>query len=158
MQHSVRQTLLFAVAVCFVCSIAVSAVSVGLHERQVENQLLDKQKNVLEVAGLMEKGERLSRAEIQRRFAEGLEPLVVDLETGTYVEGVDPLSFDQRKASRDPDQSRPAPENPARVRRIPKYGLVFQVRGDDGVGGIILPIEGMGGTPRCLCGQIRPVP
>jgi Na+-transporting NADH:ubiquinone oxidoreductase subunit C len=143
-QHSVRHTLFFAFSVCVVCSILVSSVSVALHERQEENRLLDQQKNVLEVAGLMEEGERLSRAEIQRRFAEGLEPRLVDLETGSYVEDVEPLGYDQRRASADPETSRPAPDNPAKVRRVPNWGLVYLIRPEGEVEGIILPVEGMG--------------
>ena len=72
MQHSVRQTLIFALALCVGCSILVSAIAVALRDRQEENKLLDEQKNVLEVAGLLEEGERLSREEIQRRFSQSL--------------------------------------------------------------------------------------
>jgi Na+-transporting NADH:ubiquinone oxidoreductase subunit C len=141
---SVRQTLSFAFAVCVVCSILVSTVSVALRERQAENKLLDRQKNVLQVAGLLEAGERLPREEIRRRFAENLEARVVELETGAPAEGIDPTRFDQRRASRDPSRSRPAPDNPARVRRIPDHALVYLVRSPDGSEGIVLPIEGMG--------------
>ena len=144
MQHSVRDTLIFAFLLCVSCAIVVSSVAVALRERQAENKLLDEQKNVLEVAGLMQEGEDLSREEIQRRFAENLEPRVVVLETGEEAEGVDPLSFDQRRASRDPDASRPAPDNPAKVRRVPDMGRIFLVRSNGKVEGIILPVEGYG--------------
>ena len=144
MQHSVRETLIFAFALCVVCSVLVSSVSVGLRERQEENKLLDRQKNVLEVAGLVTEGERLSREEVQRRFRENLEARVVDLRTGAYAEDVDALGFDQRMASADPDASQPAPRNPARVRRIPDRGLIFLIQPEGEVEGIILPVEGMG--------------
>lgn len=143
-RYSVSYTLFFALALCVVCSILVSAVAVGLHDRQEENKLLDRQKNVLEVAGLMREGETISRDEIQRRFAENLEALVVNLETGEYADDVDALTFDQRAASRDPSTSREAPDNPARVRRLPERGLVFLIKENGEVQGIILPIEGMG--------------
>jgi len=143
-QHSVRDTLIFAFLVCVGCAIMVSSVAVALHERQVENKLLDEQKNVLEVAGLLREGEDLSREEIQRRFSENLEPRVVVLETGAEAEGVDPLGFDQRRASRDPDTSRVAPDNPAKVRRLPEMGRLFLVRSDGKLEGIILPVEGYG--------------
>lgn len=143
-QHSVRQTLVFAFALCVVCAVLVSTTAVALRERQEQNKLLSRQMNVLEVAGLMEPGERLSREEIQLRFAANLKPLVVDLETGKLVDEVDPLTYDQRSASTDFDRSRPAPDNPARVRRVPNYGLVYLVQSNGEVEGIILPIEGMG--------------
>ena len=144
MQHSVRQTLIFALALCVGCSILVSSIAVALRERQEENRRVDEQKNVLEVAGLVEEGEKLSREEIQRRFAGNLKPRVVNLETGEYAEDVDPLTYDQRRASTDPESSRPAPENPARVRRLPRYGRVFLIQTDGEVEGIIVPVEGYG--------------
>jgi Na+-transporting NADH:ubiquinone oxidoreductase subunit C len=143
-QHSVRQTLLFAFGLCVVCSVVVSGVSVGLRDRQLENRLLDRQKNVLEVAGLLEKGERITRAEIRRRFEENLEARVVELGTGEPAEGADPAGFDQRGASRNPETSRRAPPNPAKVRRVPNEALIYLIRSEGEVEGIILPIEGMG--------------
>ncbi len=144
MQHSVRETLIFAFALCVGCSILVSTIAVALRDRQAENKLLDEQKNVLEVAGLLTGGEKLSREEIQRRFAENLNARVVVLETGEYADDVDPLTFDQRRASMDPDTSRPAPDNPARVRRLPDRARVFLIQPNGEVEGIILPVEGMG--------------
>ncbi len=144
MQHSVRETLIFAFALCVGCSILVSTIAVALRDRHEENKLLDEQKNVLEVAGLLTGGEKLSREEIQRRFSENLNARVVVLETGEYADDVDPLTFDQRRASMDPDTSRPAPDNPARVRRLPDRARVFLIQPNGEVEGIILPVEGMG--------------
>ena len=70
MQHSVRQTLIFAFALCVVCSVLVSASAVGLRDRQEQNKLLDEQKNVLEVAGLIEVGAQL---DVDRAF-DGFSP------------------------------------------------------------------------------------
>ncbi|MBW2315854.1 MAG: Na(+)-translocating NADH-quinone reductase subunit C [Deltaproteobacteria bacterium] len=144
MEHDARYTVAFTALLCVVCSALVSAVAVGLRERQEENRQLDRMKNVLAVSGLVEPGERQERAEIQRRFAEGLEPRVVNLATGAFVEDVDPLAYDQRKAAADPDTSRPAPKNPARVRRLPEHAVIYLLRREGRVEGIILPVEGMG--------------
>ena len=144
MQPSARYTLLFAAAVCVVCSVLVSSSAVLLRERQVENQLIDRQKKVLLVAGLMRERESLSREEVRRRFEESLEPRIVDLQTGAYVEDVDPDTFDQRRAARDPARSRRAPENAARVHRIPNHALIYVLRSNGAVEAIILPVEGMG--------------
>jgi Na+-transporting NADH:ubiquinone oxidoreductase subunit C len=143
-QPSARYTLLFAAAVCIVCSVLVSSSAVLLRERQVENQLVDRQKKVLLVAGLMREGESLAREEVRRRFADNLEPRVVDLETGAYVDDVDPETYDQRKAARDPARSRRAPENAAGVQRVPNRALVYLLRSDGAVDSIILPVQGMG--------------
>jgi Na+-transporting NADH:ubiquinone oxidoreductase subunit C len=68
----------------------------------------------------------------------------VDLQTGVVVESVDPTAFDQRKASKDPDESRTAPDNNAKVRRLPNNGLVFRVVRDGKFESVIVPISGQG--------------
>jgi Na+-transporting NADH:ubiquinone oxidoreductase subunit C len=122
----------------------VSVVSVALEERQEENRRLNRIVNVLGVAGLLGPGERLSREEMNRRFEERLEPRIVDLEQGRIVEGLDPMAFDQRAAAADPEQSRAAPENAAKVRRIPNRALIFVLRDGDRIEGLVLPVEGNG--------------
>jgi Na+-transporting NADH:ubiquinone oxidoreductase subunit C len=143
-EHSPRHTVVFTTLLCLVFSLLVSGVSVGLRERQDENRRLDRIKNVLVVAGLMRAGERLPRAEIERRFEARLEPRVVELASGRYADDVDPMSFDPREAAADPERSRPAPENRAKVRRLPHHSLVFLLVEDGSVDGIILPVEGYG--------------
>ncbi len=138
------RTLGFAAAVCAVCSIMVSTAAVSLRERQEQNQIVDRKKNVLAVAGLIEPGERLSGEEVNRRFDEGIQPRVVELRTGEYAEDVDPQGFDQRRAAADPEASREAPANPAGVRRIPEKGLVYQVVRDGELKALIIPVEGKG--------------
>ena len=80
MEHSSRYIVLFAVAVCAVCSVFVSSAAVALKERQEINALLDVQKKVLTVAGLMEDGEKLDGATVQKRFADNITAKVVEME------------------------------------------------------------------------------
>lgn len=149
MEHSPRHTLIFTTLLCVVFSLIVSTVSVALRDRQAENKRLDRIKNVLSVAGLMEPGEKLPREELSRRFETRLEARLVDLATGQYADdsaddAVDPLAYDQRRAASDPDRSRVAPDNRAKVRRVPKLAQVFLLKDGDQIEGIILPIEGYG--------------
>ena len=141
---SPRQTIQFIVAVCIVCAVAVASAAVALKPRQEENALLDVRKQVLLVAGLQERGEKLSGDEINERFEANLQPVVVKLETGEIDEAVDPASFDQRAASRDPETSRVPDANAAGVARLPLDGLVYTVVSDGEVQSVILPIEGQG--------------
>ena len=53
MQHSTGYIIGFAAAVCLVASLFVAGSAVGLKDRQDKNRLLDVQKKVLAVAGLM---------------------------------------------------------------------------------------------------------
>lgn len=144
MEHSNRYIVMFALAVCGVCSIFVATTAVSLKDRQDENKRLDVQKKVLTVAGLMDPDDPLEREEIGRVFQERIEARVVDLETGAYAEDIPADDFDQRVASRDPDMSRPAPSNGAKVLRVPHHGKVFEVKEGGDVTSVILPIEGKG--------------
>ncbi len=145
MQHSTRYILLFAAAVCGICSVFVAGAAVLLKDRQEVNVALDRQKKVLTVAGLMQEGESVSRAEVTRLFDENIVPEVVDLEHRRAARRTSTRpTFDQRKATADPATSHEAPPNPAKVRRLPKDGLVYRVVKDGKLQAIIIPIEGKG--------------
>ncbi len=143
-QHSTAYIFMFAAGVCVFFSVFVSGAAVGLKEKQEINKVLDRQEKVLVVAGLKREDEKLSPEEVATRFEENIEARVVDLETGEYVEGVEAASFDQRKASKDPATSVEAPPNPAKVRRLPKQALIYQVMDRGEVSKLILPVEGKG--------------
>ena len=144
MQGSVGYNLIFASAVCVVCAVFVSSSAVSLKERQDYNANLDKQRNVLVVSGLAEEDERLSSDEVERRFA-NIRQFVIDLETGQEAPDVDPLIFDQRRASVDSSTSRVAPSNTAQIVRLPNHALVYEVRdAQQQVRLHVLPVEGKG--------------
>jgi Na+-transporting NADH:ubiquinone oxidoreductase subunit C len=144
MQHSTGYIVGFAVSICLVCALFVAGSAVGLKDRQDANILLDRQKKVLTVAGLMEDGERLTREEIASAFEVSIQQKVIDLKTGSARPEIDGASFDQQAAARDPETSFAAPENLAKVRRLPNDALVFDVVEDGELKALILPIEGYG--------------
>ncbi len=144
MEHSAGRTVVFTTVLCVVFSVLVSAVAVNLHDRQVENKRLDKIKNVLRVAGLAKPDEKLSPDELNSRFDSGLEAYIVELSSGQVVEGMDPLSYDQRRAAKDPERSSSAPPNRAKVRRVPNRALVYLIKEGGETTGIVVPIEGYG--------------
>lgn len=142
--HSTGKTIAFAALVCFVCAIFVSSSAVLLAEKQETNKVLDRRLKVLDVAGLVEAGEKPEPAEINKRFEDNIKPLVVSLETGSIAADVDATTFDQLKASKDPARSIEAPVNPAKVRRVPKHALLYQVQKAGKVQALIFPVEGKG--------------
>ncbi|HOC99815.1 MAG TPA: NADH:ubiquinone reductase (Na(+)-transporting) subunit C, partial [Myxococcota bacterium] len=148
MQYGKRYTILFAAAVCGVFAILVTSSAVLLKDRQEENFRLDRMKNVLTVAGLMEPGQKLGRTEIQKIFDENIESRLIELKTGQYVtDGPEPAGYDQRKATADAATSLNAPDNRAGLVRLPKMGLVYLIKDRQGVrpfSGLLLPIEGKG--------------
>lgn len=144
MQHSTSYIVGFAVTICLVCALFVAGSAVGLRDRQEANILLDRQKKVLTVAGLMEDGASLPREEIVATFEESIRQKVVELKTGAINEGIDVSGFDQQKTAKDPETSIVAPENKSKVRRLPNHALVFDVVENGELTALILPIEGYG--------------
>ena len=145
MHFSSTYTVGFAAAVCVVCSVFVAGSAVALKERQELNALVDRQTQVLDVAGLRAAGEQLSAEEVRQRFRENLVARVIDLESGEYLPDVDPESVDMDAAMKDPELSTEAPDNPAKVLRVPKRGLVYELRGEgDQLEALILPVQGKG--------------
>ena len=153
-RNSVTYILGFCAVICLICSVIVSGSAVGLKERQEVNKLLDRQKKVLSVAGLMKDGDMLQPAEIQTLFAKRIRAVVVNLETGKIDEEATKTvaTYDQQKAKKDPAFSKSAPKNLAGVQRIPNKAVVYQVSknemGEDGSGfeltQYIFPVEGKG--------------
>lgn len=143
-------TLLFAAAVCFVCSALVCGTSVLLKERQELNRVLDRREKVLQVAGLLEEGEHPTPVRIQEIFDESISSRLVDMRTGWYAsptseETPDIRTYDQRKAISDAATSFRAEPNSAQVRRIANYAIVYLVLNDrDKPERIILPLRGKG--------------
>lgn len=145
MERSNLYIVSFAAAICLVCSVVVSLSAVALKDIQDANAILDRQKKVLAVAGLIKDGAEVSADDVQRIFETSIRARVVDLDTGEYAEGVDPTAYDQQRALKDPALSEPAPDNRAGIARLPKMALVYLVVGaDEDIEEIVLPIEGKG--------------
>lgn len=142
MERSTGYIVMFAAAVCAVCSIVVSSAAVSLKERQDRNVKLDVQKKVLDLVGV--DAAAMSADEVESTYTERIEPRIIDLETGEYTD-TDPSSWDQRKRMSDPATSEAIEDNPAKVRRLSNESVVYHVKGDDGgIEGVILPVEGQG--------------
>jgi Na+-transporting NADH:ubiquinone oxidoreductase subunit C len=152
--NSVVYILGFCAAVCLVCSIVVSSTAVGLKPLQEANKILDRQKKVLSVAGLIKEGQSVTPEKVQSLFDKRIKSVVVNLKKGKVdVESTRSVkSFDQLKATKDPATSQRAPKNRAGVLRIPNKALLYMVSKKDmkkdGTGfalsQYIFPIEGKG--------------
>jgi Na+-transporting NADH:ubiquinone oxidoreductase subunit C len=143
-QPSVAYTIGFATVICLVCGVFVAGSAVSLKDRQEANKVLDRQKKVLAVAGLIEEGEKPEAAQVQQLFDDNIVVKAVNLNEGLYDSGIDVTSYDQRKAVRDAELSHDAPDNKAKVQRVPEVALIYQVVEGGKVSQFILPIEGKG--------------
>ena len=144
MRIEMLRTVGFAAVVSVVASVFVAGSAVLLKDRQEENKLLDLRSKVLLVADLVKPGEKLARDAINQRFEENLTAVVIALGTGEEVADIDPVTFDQRAATQDPDRSERAPSNRAKVSRLPNNVLIYQLLDGEEVDRLILPVEGYG--------------
>ncbi len=143
-RESTAYTIGFAALVCLACALPIAGAAVVLRPKQELNQRIDRLEKVLAVAGLAERGERMTPEEVERRFNESVVSRAIDLSSGRVVDTIDTQSYDQRRASRDPALSREAVENAARVFRVPNIAMVYEVVRDGTLQAIIVPIQGYG--------------
>lgn len=141
-------TVVFALIVSLACSIVVSFSAVGLKDLQKENERLDRQKKVLDVAGLLSDEIAQDPAQVSARYEALIKPELVSLKDADSCKSFDPANFDQMKVAKDPKTSFDAPQgNKAKVRSIPNCAQVFRVlkeKGSKESVALILPVEGKG--------------
>ncbi|MBW8186369.1 MULTISPECIES: Na(+)-translocating NADH-quinone reductase subunit C [Shewanella] len=144
-KDSFGRTLFVVVGLCFICSVFVSTAAVLLRPTQIENKLLDKQKYILEAAGLTNPKEAsMGKAEVLETYNKYVVARLVDLKTGNWVEG-DADSFDADKAARDVANSFKPQNDIASVKRVANTAVVYVVNDDQGKPKtLILPIKGYG--------------
>jgi Na+-transporting NADH:ubiquinone oxidoreductase subunit C len=141
--ESIGKTLTVVVALCLVCAIIVSFASVQLRPLQQANKTQDIQRNILAAAGIEVSGT------VSDTFNSKIEARVVDMNTGEFVEGVDPNSFDFEKSKFDQSISfalkAEGIKDIAGIQRMTKNSPVYISKKEDGsIDAIILPIQGYG--------------
>jgi len=133
------KTIVVVLAVCLVCSIVVAGAAVGLRPLQIANKEIDKQNNILAVAGLE------TDKTVSEIFASNIQTKLVDLDSGEFAG--DDASYDQRVAAKDPATSikLTAEQNIAKIGRRANLATVYLVSDDNGqLQRIILPVHGAG--------------
>lgn len=141
---STQRTLLVAFLLCLVCSVIVSTAAVMLKPLQVANKQKDFKINILKAGGLYDQG--IADGKSISDMFENVTTKIVDLDTGKYTNAVDTESYDQRKASKDPQfsDSLSAEDDLAKISSREKYSKVYLVQDGSGIQKIILPIKGYG--------------
>lgn len=139
-KESPIKTIVVALLLSLVCSVVVSTAAIKLKPTQQKNQALDKKRNILVAAGMMEQN---SSASVEELFSQ-VESKYVDLATGEFVEAPD--SFDQRKAAKDPATNvKLTPEQDlGGIGTRAQVANVYIVKQDGQLDSIILPIHGKG--------------
>lgn len=142
---SISKTLTVVISLCLVCAIIVAGSAVALRPQQEANKKLDKQKNILAAARMLPAD--ASAQDIQRIYSEQITAKVVDLDTGEYVDGIDAATYDQRAASKDPEQSidLDGADDIASIKRRANKALVYLAKDEAGnFKSYVLPVHGYG--------------
>ncbi|WP_114416381.1 Na(+)-translocating NADH-quinone reductase subunit C [Marinospirillum perlucidum] len=139
---TIKKTFIVAFILCLVCSVIVSGAAVSLKPLQQANQELDRRTNILLAAGLIEPDE-VTREKVEELFAQ-INVRVVDLRTGELTDAVNPDTYNQVKAASDPAMSTALQNDPAGIRRLEQYGIVYLVGDVNNPDRIILPVRGAG--------------
>ncbi|QIM63624.1 Na(+)-translocating NADH-quinone reductase subunit C [Pasteurellaceae bacterium Orientalotternb1] len=142
-KDSIGGTLTVVVLLSLICSLIVAGAAVLLKPTQEEQKQLDKQKNILSVAGLLMPN--TPKGDIKSIYAKNIEPKIVDLATGEYVDSI--TNFDAKAAAKDPAQSVAiaTADDKAGLRTRAKYAEVYLVKNAEGqVSQVVLPIYGTG--------------
>ena len=142
---STSKTLMVALALCIVCSVIVSGAAVILKPIQEINKTLDRKRNILAAAGMLEKN--ATTEDINKQFSD-INTRVVDLNTGKFADdAVDLARYDPLKAAKDPDLSEAltTKQDLAKISRREHYAIVYLVENPQGdIEKVILPIRGYG--------------
>tara|TARA_R110002072_G_scaffold1598_6_gene13629 strand:- start:61894 stop:62694 length:801 start_codon:yes stop_codon:yes gene_type:complete len=150
-KDSISNIVIVALSLCLVAAIIVSSVAVSLKPTRQANKELDRAKNILIAAGLFEKG-TTNVSQIDELFKQ-FEIRVVDLKEGKLLTaseaqalGIDPVTFEQRKAAKDPKVSRElgTSEDIASISRQANYSVAYLLKSGDKIDRIVLPIHGYG--------------
>lgn len=136
-----KKTLFIAILLCLICSVLVSTAAVSLKPLQTNNKKTDIKRNILAVTGLDSEADDIDA--LFNRFQVKL----VDLDSGQYAEtDIDPVSYDQYKAAKDPQMSIKLTEdqNIAGIGRRAKLAPVYLLTEGDTITQVVLPIHGYG--------------
>lgn len=141
--ESIGKTFGVVIGLCLVCAIIVATAAVQLRPKQIENKLLDAQKNILVSTGL------LTGTDIKTLYSKHIQERLVDLNTGEFVDK-NPLEYDYRKAMKDPDTSiaLSSTDDIASIRRRANIAPIYLAYNDGiesgRISAIVLPIHGYG--------------
>ena len=137
----IKKTLIVAFSLCIVCSVIVSTAAVLLKPAQEINKTLDRKRNILAAAGMLEEGKS-----VDEQFSK-ISTRVVDLRTGKFTDEVDPSEYDQLAAASTPSTSTDLSkeEDIAGLGRRENFSQVYLVEDTQGdISKIILPVRGAG--------------
>lgn len=144
-KESPLRALLTVLVTAVVCSSIVSGSVVLLRPIQLNNMLLERSGNILQLTGLLPPGGDVE-GEVLLQLYKSLDARVVDIDAASLESEFDPYTFDARKAATDPELSVPIPpaQDLAGLGRRSRYSTIYLVWQAGSLSRVVLPIQGAG--------------
>lgn len=142
---SPRKAILVVLLTALVCSSLVSAAVVVLRPIQLNNQLLERSRNIMVLTGLIP-ADKIPDDEEMLGLFKSLDTRMVNIDAGHFDDSIDPNTFDMRRAVNDMELGTTVPSDSdlASIGRRSRYAPVYMVWDGEGLDRIILPIRGAG--------------
>ncbi len=140
------KAVLVVLLTALICSSLVSGAVVILRPIQLNNQMVERSRNIMKLTGLVAEGVTPSDEEMLELYRD-MDVRILDIDKAEFKDDMDPLSFDQRRAVNDPDMGVDIPLNQdlAALGRRSRYAPVYKVLKEDGsLDRLILPVYGTG--------------
>lgn len=143
-KDGLKNTFLVVIGLCLVCSLIVSLAVVGLKPLQLQNKKLDVQRNILQVANLLNKD-----TDIEVTYAKFIKPRLVNLTSGEYqaASASEIENFSASNLLKDKKQSMllTKEQDIAKIRTRANIVKIYEVYNEQGkITKYILPIYGNG--------------
>jgi Na+-transporting NADH:ubiquinone oxidoreductase subunit C len=144
-RDSPKNALLVVLVTALVCSSLVSAAVVLLRPIQLNNQLLDQSRNIMQLTGLQAAGDELDDDEMLGLY-KSVDRRIINISDAVFDKAIDPNTFDKRKAVNDPELGVqiPAGLDLASLGRRSRFAPVYIVWKDGELERMILPVRGAG--------------
>jgi len=139
------KAILVVFLTAIICSSLVSAAVVMLRPIQLNNQLLERSSNIMQLTGLVADGEMPGDEEMLELYR-SLDTRIVDLEAAWFDDSIDPHTFNKRRAVNDPVLGIDIPTHLDRagMGRRSRYAPVHLVWKGRELERVIMPIRGSG--------------
>lgn len=144
-RESPQRAILAVLLTALVCSSLVSAAVVILRPIQLDNQMLERSRNIMQLTGLLPT-DRFVDDDQTLDLYKRLDLRIVDIDKAGFDDEIDPVTFDERRAQNDPALSVaiPASRDQARLGRRSRFAPVYLVWKERRLDRIILPVRGSG--------------
>jgi Na+-transporting NADH:ubiquinone oxidoreductase subunit C len=144
-KDSPQYAILVVMITAVVCSSLVSAAVVMLRPIQLNNQMLDRSRNIMQLTGLLPLEQTVKDDQMLELY-KSLDQRLIDIDAAGYNVEIDPNSFNIRRAVNDPELSVaiPTAQDLAKLGRRSRFAPVYLVWDEDTLDRLILPVRGNG--------------